>query len=103
MAKGKKVKRIPTEEELGEWLQHPVGEAFRAFLRKWRESLQDQWASGQFQTSSPEETAAMNAGALGQIVMIKSILDLEWQHFYEVLSDDERSEDENSMGPRGNG
>lgn len=73
------------------------------FLRKWKESLEEQWSSGQFQEPSPQRTAVMNAGALGQVSMIKSILDLEWQHFYEVLSDDERSEDENSMGPRGNG
>jgi len=45
----------------------------------------------------------MNAGALGQIVMINHMLDLEYERFEEVLRDDERTEDTNSMGPRGNG
>jgi hypothetical protein len=44
----------------------------------------------------------MNAGALGQIRMIDQILELDYERFIEVLQDDERSEDENSMGPRGN-
>ena len=96
-------KRIPLPEELEEWLHHPVTEAFQEFLRKWRESLQSQWAAGQFQVDNPEHTAAMNAGALGQIVMINHMLDLEYERFEEVLRDDERTEDTNSMGPRGNG
>jgi hypothetical protein len=97
------MKRVPTEEELVEWLHHPVTEAFQEFLRKWQGSLQDQWAAGQFQVDSTQATAARNAGALGQVSMIKAILGLEYERFREVLEDDESSEGENSVGPRGNG
>jgi hypothetical protein len=97
------LRRIPELEELEEWLHHPVTEAFLEFLRKWEESLQDQWAVGQFQVDSPQATAARNAGALGQVSMIRAIIGLEYERFREVLEDDERSEGENSMGPRGNG
>lgn len=72
--------------------------AFREFLRKWEESLKDQWASGFFR-GQPD---ASNQ-ALGEIKVVREILGLEHEHFIEVLTDDERSEDENSMGPRGNG
>lgn len=98
-----RLRRIPEPEELEEWLHHPVTEAVWEFLRKWKGSLQDQWAAGQFQVDSPQETAARNAGALGQVTMINHVLELEYERFREVLEDDERSEGETSVGPRGNG
>jgi hypothetical protein len=89
--------------ELQEWLSHPVGEAFQEFLRKWKESLQDQWAAGAFQGESSEVTMAANASALGQIRMIETLLGLEYDHFVEVLEDEDGNEGESSPGPRRNG
>lgn len=85
-----------------EWLHHPVTEAFQEFLRKWEESLKDQWASGVFRGPSEYQITANNE-ALGEVKIIRLILGLEYSQFSEALEDDQRSEDESSMGPRGNG
>jgi hypothetical protein len=57
------------------------------FLRKWRQSVQDQWAKKKFFGSSIYDDALTNAGAVGTIEAIDQLLDLTWEQVSETLGE----------------
>lgn len=63
-----------TPQEIQSWKQHPVTEAFIAALDERKRTLQDSWSAGQFTGKSTDETAQMNAKAIGQVQMLDDIL-----------------------------
>lgn len=63
-----------TPQEIQSWKQHPVTEAFIAVLDGRKRTLQDSWSAGQFTGNSTDETAQMNAKAIGQVQMLEDIL-----------------------------
>ena len=82
------MKQIPTEEQFLEWLSHPVTQAHQEVLQKWRESLKEQWAAGNFQAASRDESLLANVGALGQVTLLQDLIELDYDKLFEVLSDE---------------
>ena len=78
----------PKEEEYRDWLSHPVTQEFRELLRNWREDLKAQWEQGNFVGTSWEVTALANAEALGQVNMLKKLLELDAQQLEEGLKNE---------------
>lgn len=76
-------------EEYQAWLEDPTTQKFRKALRKWQESLKDQWATGQFQNESAQSTAMMNVGAQAQVQIIRQILDMDWPEIENLLRQEE--------------
>lgn len=63
-----------TPQEIQSWKQHPVTDEFVSILEERRRDLQDSWSAGQFTGKSTDETAQMNAKAIGQVQMLEDIL-----------------------------
>jgi hypothetical protein len=67
----------------------------------------EQWARSNFQSERMQETAIMNAGALGELKILDALLDLTYEQLAEGLSDERSSErDEAStkhLGPKAGG
>ena len=80
------MERLPTEQEFKEWMEHPVSVAVRRMLRLWRQDLLEQWAAGQFQAPSPQETAVANAQAIGIVRTYEQIEELDYATFESILT-----------------
>jgi hypothetical protein len=63
-------------DEYNDWLQHPVTEKYREYLRKLRVDIMENWASGQYTAESAEGTAQKNAVGLGQLQLVEDLLTL---------------------------
>jgi hypothetical protein len=83
---------LPKEEEWERWLTQLETRALRQLLREWRQALAEQWANSNFQSERLEETAVMNAGALGEMKVLNALLDLDYQQLIEGLKDERSSE-----------
>ena len=80
----------PTPEQLRGWLAQPSGEWFVNHLNGRVQELQDDWASGMFNSKeSKEETEISNSEALGRVQEIGELL----ATLEERCIDDESSED----------
>jgi hypothetical protein len=71
-----------TQEEWQGWHQNPVTKEFRQHLRRESQRLRSKWANKQF--SSPES----NAGALGKVELLQSLLDLDLEDINDKDSED---------------
>ena len=71
-----------------EWRAHPKTKELWAGLRVYKASLQDQWAKGVMQTNVAEETAILNASALGEMKAINTLLELTGEQLEEMQTDD---------------
>ncbi len=71
-----------------EWLQHPGTQALKAWLSNWREQEKERWATGDFATADPVETAIKNAAVLGQCKLCAEILTLEYGDLIEESEND---------------
>lgn len=81
--------QLPTEVEFNEWLAHPVTQLFRnQFLEQWKQNLMNQWALGQFHGTSPAVSFAANANALGEVSMCGKLIELDYDQFHKVLTND---------------
>jgi len=69
--------RATTDQEFSEWLDHPVTKAYRSMLKKWKEELKEEWASGSFTDMSQFGTAILNAKAIGQCELLDRLHDTE--------------------------
>lgn len=83
------VKLEREEQEFLEWLSLPATQKFKRLLAKWQENLKDQWASGAFVGEDKDSTLMANAAALGEVNLLKRIIELEYWQISEGLDDGE--------------
>jgi hypothetical protein len=79
---------IPAETEWATWQSLPTTLAHRELLRKWRQGLMEQWASGLFDGPKFAENSIRNAGAIAQIRLIEKLLDLKYEQLEEAFTDE---------------
>lgn len=66
-----------TKEEWAEWLQHPVTQLVRSYIRHRREILKESWASGAYTAESEFGAKFLEAGALGEAAALQGFLDMD--------------------------
>lgn len=79
---------LVAEETFLEWKSLRATQEFFRLLEVWEESLKAQWAKGNFESTTMEETAMVNAGALGEISILRKIRAVEYEDFAEGLDDE---------------
>ena len=87
---------LVAEETFLEWKSLRATQEFFRLLEvweeslkaQWEESLKAQWAKGNFESTTMEETAMVNAGALGEISILRKIRAVEYEDFAEGLDDE---------------
>jgi hypothetical protein len=72
-----------TQEEVVDWLQHPVSQALLNHLQRQRQRVLEQWVAGHFQSENPNVTQGANAHALGRIDQIEHLLDIDAEDINE--------------------
>lgn len=67
------------------------------------EAIRDQWECGELQSSDPYATAAANAEALGRIRGYKDILEIDYEKYLEVMTNDSDAKEDRTLpnGPSG--
>jgi hypothetical protein len=79
----------PSPEQASGWLGQPTGEYYQYMLAEKIEEIKDNWANGLYTGESTEETAQLNAEAVGKIQGIgEAIVLLE-----EMTEVDDETED----------
>jgi hypothetical protein len=71
---------VPRElknEEWVEWLQHPVTQLVRSYIKHRREDLKESWARGAYTAESEFGTKFLMAGALGEAAALQGFLDMD--------------------------
>lgn len=68
-----------TEQEWADWKMHPVTVQYHKRLEHFLEDLKQQWVSGNFTSSTVDETAQMNSSNIGKAQMITDILGLDFE------------------------
>lgn len=77
------------EEDLQEWLSHPVTQALRAWLESAVRQHQAAWASGQYLSAGgTEQTLMANVRAVGECGMAREVLDLTLDQLNEALDEE---------------
>lgn len=66
--KGSRMNLLTSREEFSRWWDHPGTEAFRTYLKDYRASLAEKWASGV--ATSPEDQ--VGAALMGQLMELSS-------------------------------
>jgi len=85
----------PAKEQIERWLNDHVTEyVMETFFTEARQGIMEQWASGDFTGASSEETAQLNAKALGMIDQIDSTI-LEISDLIQEENIDEEPGSEN--------
>lgn len=79
---------LPSEDEFKDWLAHPFTQHYREFLRLWQENIKDQWAGGSFQGQTPNITFSANAQALGQVILLGQLQEVDYEKFFGVMKND---------------
>lgn len=75
---------MPSEEEFDSWKGQGMTQLFMEVLRKRREGLKEQWATGNFSDSFDVAMAVKNAGATGACSAYQMVLDLDYQDILGV-------------------
>lgn len=73
-----------SREQFQGWLDHPTTKLLWVFLRKRREELKEQWASGFFAGPSFDEMSIRNAAAQGAASVLEEILTVDEVQLGEV-------------------
>jgi len=60
-------RKEPSPEQASSWLGQPTGEYYQAQLAEKIEEIKDNWANGLYTGNGAEETAQLNAEAIGEI------------------------------------
>lgn len=76
------------EETWKAWLDHPVTQVLREYLRKEKHSLQERWSAGEFTDMSHFGTAILNAKAVGQCEVIENLLDFDYEKLLTEIDDE---------------
>jgi len=64
-----------------------VTRAYLKVLSNWEEALKQQWANGELNGESMEATAMANAQAVGMVHQLKKLRGMDYDQFYEALSE----------------
>jgi Sec-independent protein translocase protein TatA len=75
-----------SESDFKEWLLHPVTVEFRKAMSNRREELKEDLAEGAFTTETVDGTAQQTAKAIGQIQMLKDLLETTYKNVTEDAS-----------------
>ena len=70
------------------WQADPMTRRYKQLLAKWRQSLLEQWARGQF-SNDP----VANAQALGQVALLNDLRKLTFTEFIEALEGNDDDEE----------
>lgn len=70
-----------SQEQLDEWLAHPVTREFAAKLVRERQNLMEMWAVGAFVDETEFKTAVKEAAAIRHCQVLQTLLDLEPKDF----------------------
>jgi hypothetical protein len=65
----------------------------KEYLRRSRRGLQDQWANGVFEGETKDQVAILSAGARGELIAYRRILELDYQQISDILEDNQDVED----------
>lgn len=68
-----------TEQEWADWRLHPVTKQYHRRLEQFLESLKQQWVSGNFTSTTVDETAQLNASNIGKAQMLIDILGMDFE------------------------
>jgi hypothetical protein len=86
--------RILTRGEFDDWKAHPATRMILQFLWRCREDLKSQWVAGAFQDPDAEKTARANYSALEKHHAYTEIIDLDYDQYYGVMTDDEPTDNQ---------
>lgn len=70
-----------SQEQLDEWLAHPVTREFGARLRRERQKLMELWANGAFSDETEFKTAVKEAAAIRHCQVLDTLLQLDPEDF----------------------
>ena len=71
------VQEVMSQEEVQDWLEHPVTRALLEHLQRKRVQVMELWVAGKYQSDNPYVTQGSNAHALGQIDMLEYVIDID--------------------------
>ena len=77
-----------TEEIFADWLQHPVTEALRVVLVKWRAERKEAWEKGDALAQGLQVYPLLNAAAIGECTGFRLIQELDFETLKGELEDD---------------
>jgi hypothetical protein len=66
-----------SQEQLDEWLAHPVTRELRLKLARDRQNVMEIWAAGGFSDDTEFKTAVKEAAAIRHCQVLQTLLDLE--------------------------
>jgi len=72
-----------SQEQLDDWLAHPVTRQFAARLRRERQAIMEKWAAGAFTDDTEFKTALKGAASVRHCQVLETLLDLEPSDFEE--------------------
>lgn len=70
-----------SQEQLDEWLAHPVTREFAARLKRERLKIMELWASGAFSDDTEFKTAVKEAAAIRHCQVLDTLLQLDPEDF----------------------
>lgn len=76
------------EEIFADWLQHPVTEALKLLLQKWRDERKEEWEKGDALTQGQQVYPLLNAAAVGECTGFRLIQELDFEKLRGELEDD---------------
>jgi len=77
------------QPEFDEWLKIPATIEFFKALEKTRADTLEDWASSRFVGALDSETIQKNAYALGEVTMLRKVLDITLEEINQIIYDDE--------------
>ena len=95
--------RALTEQEFGEWLQHPGTIALKEILEKKREELRQRWEGGSFTDYEKDGTVLVNVGNMGTCKGYAFVTDFNYEAYVTELEDAEEPIGARSSGSSGTG
>lgn len=83
--------KVPSQEEWGEWEQHPATKALKAVLESRIAGLKEQWAEGAFTHATTEAAVLANNHAVAQCQVYRDVLEIDHLTILGELSDEQSS------------
>ena len=90
-----------SKQEWEEGQSHPVIKALKQWLDRKVRTEQDEWASGQYNKATMEQTALSNVAAVGRIQGFAETLALDYETFAGDMSEYIGTEAERNRGTSG--
>jgi len=75
-----------------EWVQSkqsdPAFQSLFLYIRKITSRIKSDWAAGMYTGPSADQTAQLNAQAIGQIQALENLLNLSYEDLVEVINEE---------------